>query len=507
MPYTPGTAHATNKTDATTAAGDHAAHHNALATDVNALEAHLAAAPQSGVALVVAATDSPAAWKAKADYQCDGTADQNEFAAAVTALPATGGVLQLAPGAFSFNGPLTLTKPVTLRGSGRRASRIALANGMNDYGIKIDAQAGSEGRDFWLLEDFGMDCNAANQVGGGGILAAGACQSTFQNLHITRPHSIGLYLNNSTAIGFGHHNRIAYCLFDGGDQSPGTGQGLRVGPSDENVIFACDFENNGGAAGAEENTAQLKLEAGLNTVQNCVFVNGKAGLASHDCNDNRILGCIFDGSALDQLRISGARNSIIGNSFTSPGSNAANNVASAIRVTFGDDGNQIIGNFLASHTTATRTRSLIRFEGSGGQTNNVVVGNRFQTLGSLGTALIEDGATRTRYDNNVGFDPATQTVAAATAIKAYPVTPLTASGATTMTAAPTIADGYDGQEIVLLNVGATNNIVLQDQGTLASSNLRLTATTVTLGPRDSIRLAYSAAVGDWMQTGPLVAVL
>jgi hypothetical protein len=394
---------ATDKTDGIFSASDHPANHNAVNTAVNAVEAYLIAAPRHGFSLLVAANDSPAAWKAKADFVCDGTGDQVELAAAATALPAIGGTIYLAPGGYVLNAAWTLTKPITLKGSGRRATTIALANGVNDYAIKIDAQSGSEGRDFWVFEDFTVFGNSVNQTAGGCILAGGCVQSTFRDLRINGPHTNGLYLTSSTAITFGHHNRVENCLFDGGDQSPGNGCGLRVGASDENFISKCDFENNGGAAGAQEDTAQVKLEVGLNTVVHCVFVNGRAGIASHDCNDNRIIGCVFDGSNGDQVRISGSRVVVMGCSFTSCGSNSANNLYSPIRVAFGDDGNQIIGNFFASHTTASRTRSLIRFEGSGGQTNNVVSGNRFRVEGALGTALIEDSATNTRYRDNIGY--------------------------------------------------------------------------------------------------------
>ena len=82
----------------------------------------------------------------------------------------------------------------------------------------------------------------------------------------------------------------------------------------------------------------------------------------------------------------------------------------------------------------------------------------------------------------------------------------TSNGNYTLTVAPTIADGVDGQLLLLVNVGA-NTITIQDQGTLASSNLRLTATTVAIGPRDSIYLYYSGDVGDWVQVGSLVAVI
>jgi len=79
-------------------------------------------------------------------------------------------------------------------------------------------------------------------------------------------------------------------------------------------------------------------------------------------------------------------------------------------------------------------------------------------------------------------------------------------GDITLTSTPTIADGVNGQALRIVNVG-TSSITLKDQGTLAGSNLRLTASTITLGPRDSIELMFSSDVGDWVQVGEVVNVL
>lgn len=100
-----------------------------------------------------------------------------------------------------------------------------------------------------------------------------------------------------------------------------------------------------------------------------------------------------------------------------------------------------------------------------------------------------------------------QTLVAATAILANASTvQITAASPITSTAAPTIADGVDGQLVTIINTG-TNAITLSDQGTLASSNLRLTAGTVAIASRQSIRLMYSTATGDWVQVGALVTVI
>lgn len=62
-------------------------------------------------AVIVAASDAPANWKLVADYQCDGTADQVEVAAAVVASGGTNSV-QLSPGNFNYNAtPATITYP------------------------------------------------------------------------------------------------------------------------------------------------------------------------------------------------------------------------------------------------------------------------------------------------------------------------------------------------------------------------------------------------------------
>ena len=71
-----------------------------------------------------------------------------------------------------------------------------------------------------------------------------------------------------------------------------------------------------------------------------------------------------------------------------------------------------------------------------------------------------------------------------------------------MTSAPTLSNGYDGQIVRLINVdGGTYTIALQDQGTLASSNLRLSGATIGIGPRDNITLMFDSTVGDWVQIG------
>lgn len=82
----------------------------------------------------------------------------------------------------------------------------------------------------------------------------------------------------------------------------------------------------------------------------------------------------------------------------------------------------------------------------------------------------------------------------------------TSGSSKTLTSAPTITDGQDGETITIFN-GSANDVVISDQGTLPSSNLRLVTATITLSTRDSVQLMYSSTVGDWIQISPVTNVI
>ena len=69
----------------------------------------------------------------------------------------------------------------------------------------------------------------------------------------------------------------------------------------------------------------------------------------------------------------------------------------------------------------------------------------------------------------------------------------------TLTSAPTIADGVDGQLLVISNNSASYSVTLQDESFLANSNLRLGGSNVTIVPRGSLLLAYNTALAAWVR--------
>ena len=166
---------------------------------------------------------------------------------------------------------------------------------------------------------------------------------------------------------------------------------------------------------------------------------------------------------------------------------------------------------------ATVVSDLVVEPGGTVTTRRGILFNNAANTGTLTTQVGVDVAALTAATTNIGIRNASTTVntpianANITAVSATirhdaSTVTLTADASYTLTSAPTISDGQNGERLLVINVDTADTITLQDQGTLASSNLRLSATTIALGPRDSIELVYSSTVGDWVQVGQVNVV-
>lgn len=90
---------------------------------------------RSPVTLIVAANNSK--YKTRADYECDGTADQAEINQAILDLPAGGGKIVLLDGTFNLLASIILQKNrVTIQGQGANTILFSTAN-MNDHMLQI----------------------------------------------------------------------------------------------------------------------------------------------------------------------------------------------------------------------------------------------------------------------------------------------------------------------------------------------------------------------------------
>lgn len=117
--------------------------------------------------LVVAASDSSAKSKAQADYVCDGTNDEAEIQAAITALPAIGGSILILEGNYSKGAAAGITIPSNTNIILSSGAIITLANGINaDACIFTNSDAVNGNKNISITGYGILRGNEANQTTG-----------------------------------------------------------------------------------------------------------------------------------------------------------------------------------------------------------------------------------------------------------------------------------------------------------------------------------------------------
>jgi hypothetical protein len=105
--------------------------------------------------------------------------------------------------------------------------------------------------------------------------------------------------------------------------------------------------------------------------------------------------------------------------------------------------------------------------------------------------LLQTNAGRVVVPRTVDIDAVTDTISITSTLSELVIVTMSL-GSITPTSTPFMANGTDGQSIILVRDDDAGNLVLTDEATMAGSNLRLgPATTLTLGPRCSARFRYS----------------
>lgn len=117
--------------------------------------------------LVIAASDSSAKSKAQADYVCDGTNDEVEIQAAITALPAMGGSILFLEGNYSKGAAAGITIPSNTNIILSSGATITLANSINaDACIFTNSDAVNGNRNISITGHGILRGNEANQTTG-----------------------------------------------------------------------------------------------------------------------------------------------------------------------------------------------------------------------------------------------------------------------------------------------------------------------------------------------------
>ncbi len=162
--------------------------------------------PLRSVTLIVAASDSLD--KTRADYVCDGTADQAEINTAITDLPATGGKIQLLEGTYTLSNTITILKNnVMLSGCGW-GTVLYLVAGANTCLITVgDYSVTCSGVE---IRDMEIDGNNANQTSWdrGVFFYRNVTKSRIHNLHIKNCRD-GIYFYVDCT-----YNEISDCVLE-----------------------------------------------------------------------------------------------------------------------------------------------------------------------------------------------------------------------------------------------------------------------------------------------------
>jgi hypothetical protein len=101
--------------------------------------------------ILVAASDTESSIKAKADYVCDGTADEVQINAAIAAIPTEGGTVILAAGNYNTADKITMASNVVLKGAGVRT--IIDAASFADDVLKADTLTNITISDLYIEAD------------------------------------------------------------------------------------------------------------------------------------------------------------------------------------------------------------------------------------------------------------------------------------------------------------------------------------------------------------------
>ncbi len=113
-------------------------------------------------------------------------------------------------------------------------------------------------------------------------------------------------------------------------------------------------------------------------------------------------------------------------------------------------------------------------------------------------------AQSTFFDSLFLALPAYQTITAVSDTINYQhrnVLYLTGDASYTLTSTPTIADGLENnQELMIQNSDTVDSFTFQDAGTLASSNLDLRTATAKLAPGQSLTLRFDTGTSLWLET-------
>lgn len=342
-------------------------------------------------AYVIAANDSEI--KTQADYVCDGTNDHLDIQAAIDALPATGGEIQLLDGTYNIEVALVLDSYQALRGCGR--STILTTTTLNLDLIIVTGGSGTEKVGI-NISDLCINGTAGGTTIHCGIIWIYVDNSRIDNVWVQNCGQQGLRMDtsdgniiiNSTFSGCTSHGIYAYQSNYGvfrGNVCQGNSAGIQVSESNYAVIA----ENNCGAG----NTYGIYLDASNYTTvgTNVCIANDYYGIYSDGGDNNVISGNVIYQSGRNGIEVI-SDNTVVANNFISASSQTTTNTYSDI-FSQGSKYSTIQGNICRAGALTNKPKYGIDIA-TAGDTSNTVIDNDLYDDGFV-TAPLHDVGTGT----------------------------------------------------------------------------------------------------------------
>jgi parallel beta-helix repeat protein len=353
---------------------------------------------RSSATKIVAPSTASQALKDSADYVADGTGDQTEINAALTA--AAGGKVYLIEGTYYISAAISIANNTTLAGAGS-GTIIAIPNAQNGtYSmiVNTDITTGTG----VTVRDLAIDGNKANQTGGYmyamhienlGNDSAGRAGGLITNVDIKNIRGDGLWLETSektslmnnrvTGIGaYGFYiDSSNYNMFTNNTASANEWHGFGV-YGNNNTLTGNTASSNPVANGFEisGNNNTITANSGLSNASYGFSVSGTS---------NVFTGNTAKGNTAYGVWVSGSSHIVSNNVMADNGFTTTNNGL----YLFSADSNTITGNYITD-TAATVSNYAINISNAGSD-NNYLADNRFSS--TPGTATIRDIGTGTRF--------------------------------------------------------------------------------------------------------------
>ncbi|HSI20929.1 MAG TPA: hypothetical protein VLA04_04520, partial [Verrucomicrobiae bacterium] len=371
-------------------------------------------ADRSTATLIVAASDSQN--KEKADYVADGTGDQTEINAAITALPSTGGLVYLLDGTYSVSASVAIAKSnVSLVGAGKSA---VLSRAWNEttstQGAVVVLGDGASSYGKITVSGFTIDSNGATYTHANNTAIAlntRISDSEVSNMYLTKSSTSAnaIYLNGSSGAGLDRIRIVGNSFVN----TSAVGTGLTTTYTTQSVFSGNTFYRVGAPMNFNTSSTGNTItgntistytcnafaffnNASYNTVTGNTFTGNSCGggngaiymVTSHNLVSNNTIFSLSGTTDGIYLHSSSSYNTVIGNRIYDVGGSTSRS------------GIYVAGSYsIVSNNDITDTAgSGYAIEVVSGATGTVLSNNRYS---GTGAAAISDAGTGTIYNSQL----------------------------------------------------------------------------------------------------------